>query len=345
MVMASIEYPQSVKLGANDAAVAPPHVTVVEICDPTMAEEEIEVINQNLIQLRSEPLHARRVVVRLQSTALVYHSTNLAVRTRTVLSPNLIGFVVFGPEAAGTINGLLICPDLMLMATAGTEGRFVVEPGYESISVCFSPTDLMAHLKARKQWDGRKPQRAVELLVCDVTKTRALFTLGKRLAVTAAQRPDLFNENQQVLAAAEVEVVEMLLAAICSSENYSVTRSDRTHQTHSQVVRLAEEYVLTHTNIQLFVTDLCKAAAVSERTLEYAFREILGMSPIAFLQRLRLHRVRQALRMGTRGTTTVSTEALKWGFWHFGDFSKAYKECFGESPSDTLRREPVSRGA
>jgi hypothetical protein len=30
--------------------------------------------------------------------------------------------------------------------------------------------------------------------------------------------------------------------------------------------------------------------------------------------------------------------AVEWGFWHFGEFSRAYKECFGELPSGTLRR-------
>jgi hypothetical protein len=41
-----------------------------------------------------------------------------------------------------------------------------------------------------------------------------------------------------------------------------------------------------------------------------------------------------------QGSTTVSAEALNWGFWHFGEFSRAYKGCFGELPSDTLRRKP-----
>lgn len=41
-----------------------------------------------------------------------------------------------------------------------------------------------------------------------------------------------------------------------------------------------------------------------------------------------------------RQSTTVTAEALHWGFWHVGDFSKAYKECFGELPSDTLARAP-----
>ena len=77
---------------------------------------------------------------------------------------------------------------------------------------------------------------------------------------------------------------------------------------------------------------------MTERTLQYAFKQIMGMTPVGYLTRLRLHRVRQALRTATPGSTTVTAEALKWGFWHFGDFSKAYGACFGEPPSYTLRR-------
>jgi AraC family transcriptional regulator, ethanolamine operon transcriptional activator len=51
--------------------------------------------------------------------------------------------------------------------------------------------------------------------------------------------------------------------------------------------------------------------------------------------------VRKALLAASHGTTTVTAEALDWGFWHFGEFSRAYKECFGELPSDTLRRKPA----
>ena len=94
----------------------------------------------------------------------------------------------------------------------------------------------------------------------------------------------------------------------------------------------------------LYVTDLCKAAGVSERTLEYAFKEVMGLTPVAYLVRLRLHRVRQGLLAAPLGSTTVSAQALNWGFWHFGEFTRAYKECFGELPSDTLRRNSVASG-
>ena len=95
---------------------------------------------------------------------------------------------------------------------------------------------------------------------------------------------------------------------------------------------------MSQTGDRLYVTDLCRAARVSERTLEYAFKEIMGLTPTAYLTRLRLHRVRQALLAAAPGSITVSTAALDWGFWHFGEFSRAYKACFGELPSDTLRR-------
>jgi AraC-like DNA-binding protein len=64
---------------------------------------------------------------------------------------------------------------------------------------------------------------------------------------------------------------------------------------------------------------------------------------MTYLIRLKLHRVRQALLAATQGSTTVSAEALNWGFWHFGEFSRAYRECFGELPSDTLRKKPVTK--
>jgi transcriptional regulator GlxA family with amidase domain len=79
---------------------------------------------------------------------------------------------------------------------------------------------------------------------------------------------------------------------------------------------------------------------VSERTLEVAFNEVMGLTPVSYLTRLRLHRVRRALLAATQASSTVSAEAMKWGFWHFGEFSRAYRTCFGELPSDTLQRSP-----
>jgi transcriptional regulator GlxA family with amidase domain len=89
---------------------------------------------------------------------------------------------------------------------------------------------------------------------------------------------------------------------------------------------------------QMYVTELCELAHVSERTLQYAFREVLGMSPTAYLNRLRLHHLRRDLLKANYASSTVSDMALSRGFWHFSDFARVYKASFGESPSATLRR-------
>jgi transcriptional regulator GlxA family with amidase domain len=155
----------------------------------------------------------------------------------------------------------------------------------------------------------------------------------------AARQPEVFDVPQ-TQTAAQVELLENLLATLRSAVHVESAPQDLTRQAHSRVVQIAEDYALSHTAERLYVTDLCEAAGVSERTLQYAFNEVVGMTPVAYLTRLRLHRVRQALRAATHGTTTVTAEALRWGFWHFGHFSRAYKDCFGELASDTLRRDP-----
>ncbi len=86
------------------------------------------------------------------------------------------------------------------------------------------------------------------------------------------------------------------------------------------------------------MSELCAAANVSERTVQKAFQDIMGMSPTTYLHRLRLHRARDELRKAQSGSTTVTDVALNWGFWHFGEFSRAYRNCFGEVPSSTLKR-------
>jgi transcriptional regulator GlxA family with amidase domain len=198
----------------------------------------------------------------------------------------------------------------------------------------------MSHWIGRQRRGNFRTPRGIEVLHTNAIHSGTLFDWGKRLATIAARQPELFNDRKETRAAARIELLETLLVALGASTDFQHARSDHTRQAQGRLVKIAEDYALAHAEDRLYVTDLCTATGVSERTLEYAFREVMGMTPVAYLIRLRLHRVRQALRAASLGSTTVSAEALNWGFWHFGEFSRAYKECFGELPSDTLRRKP-----
>ena len=180
--------------------------------------------------------------------------------------------------------------------------------------------------------------RGVETLHADPATVQGLFDWGKRLVDAAAVEPAPFNESADRRAAAQVELVETLLAALRETADRSPDRSELAKQEQSRLVKIAEDYALAHVGERLYVSDLCRVTAVSERALEYAFKATLGLAPVGYLARLRLHRVRNSLQTPTRSTKTVSAIALDWGFWHFGEFSRAYKACFGELPSETLRR-------
>ena len=229
----------------------------------------------------------------------------------------------------------------MLAAEPEAEARFVVDAGWESITLLVPPQDIRTHLTARQRESDYRFPHGVEALQAKPEQARRFFDWGKRLVDTAARQPALFNEREGERIAAQVELLETLLAILGDARDFEPTRSERTRQAHSLVVKVAEDYALSHIADHLYVSDLCRAAAVSERTLEGAFIEIMGLTPVTYLIRLRLHRVRHALLTATHGSTTVTAEALNWGFWHFGEFSRAYRDCFGELPSSTLQRRPT----
>jgi len=60
-------------------------------------------------------------------------------------------------------------------------------------------------------------------------------------------------------AAAQVELLETLLATLGATSDFQPSRRDYTRQTQSRIVKSAEDYVLAHIGDRLYVTDLCKA--------------------------------------------------------------------------------------
>ena len=83
--------------------------------------------------------------------------------------------------------------------------------------------------------------------------------------------------------------------------------------------------------------DLASIAGVGVRVLQESFRQHVGVSPLAYLRRLRLDGVHQELSRSDPWQVNVSDVAYRWGFTHLGRFAGAYRARFGESPSQTLR--------
>lgn len=321
---------------ANNASSA---VEVTEIFETTAANPAFEFFDQDLVPLpSSHALKGKQIVIRLDGALLVFYSTNVRVRTRPSLQKNFAAFATFGVDSRGTINGLPVRHDMVLAVPARQSIAVVAEPGYESASILIDPTDLMNQLSTQGQREAPPLLQRVEVLHAEPALAGNLFKWIRHMVMSAVENQELFETSAEHRAAAKQDMLETLLSTLATSSRMTLERRDRTRLIQSDIVRAAEQYAMAHTSDRIYVKDLCQAAGVSERSLEYAFRAEMGLSPTAYLTRIRLHRVRETLLQGSVANTTVTNEALRWGFWHFGEFAKAYKECFQELPSDTLRR-------
>jgi AraC-like DNA-binding protein len=88
------------------------------------------------------------------------------------------------------------------------------------------------------------------------------------------------------------------------------------------------------------LTELAAIAGTSGRTLQRQFLSFVGKTPRALLREIGLECARRELLQGTPGVTIMDI-ALRCGFPHCGRFSIAYRRRYGETPSQTLKRQAV----
>jgi AraC-like DNA-binding protein len=98
-----------------------------------------------------------------------------------------------------------------------------------------------------------------------------------------------------------------------------------------RAIRRVNDYVAAHPQRAYSLADLCKIACVSPRTLEYAFYEHYGVSPLSFVRAIRLQEVWRLLRTGS---ARVTEAAVTCGFTHLGKFSADFRRMFGVLPSE-----------
>ncbi len=121
------------------------------------------------------------------------------------------------------------------------------------------------------------------------------------------------------------------------SHNYSETLMAQESCAVPRHVKLAEDYIMEHLQENISIDDLVNVAGVSERSLFDGFKNFRGTTPMKYILKLRLARVREDLLRGSEDSN-VTRIATKWGFSQLGRFAVNYRKVYGETPSETLRR-------
>lgn len=143
-----------------------------------------------------------------------------------------------------------------------------------------------------------------------------------------------FGQAPQASVLLEQDLVPLLIDALPPAHQANPPRAYR----RAALVSTAKAYIMANLDQPLTLAQICQAVCTSQRSLQYGFQDMLGMGPMAFVKVQRLHGIRRALLYANPKPQTVANIAQQWGFFSLGHFSRDYKNLFGESPSQTLRR-------
>jgi AraC-like DNA-binding protein len=163
---------------------------------------------------------------------------------------------------------------------------------------------------------------------------RRLLDLHKSIGQLAHLTPDIL-EFPAVSRALEDELTRILVK--CLAEGHSVEQPKGGRRCDTIFARFVD-FLEAHPHRPLYLTEICVALGVAERTLRAACERHIGMGPIRYLTLRRMHLVRRALLRSDPSVATVTQIVTDHGFWELGRFSLAYRTLFGQPPSETLRQ-------
>jgi AraC family ethanolamine operon transcriptional activator len=154
--------------------------------------------------------------------------------------------------------------------------------------------------------------------------------VGAMLAKCSTAAADSFSA-----AALQVRLLSWLRSAAADTEPFDAEVPSLPRR--RMAVERVRRFIHAHLAESLTLAELCQQAHLQARSLEYGFRDLVGLSPFKYIKMLRLGEVRRRLQTTSAAERSVSEVALDCGFCHLSQFAADYKRVFLESPSATRR--------
>jgi AraC family ethanolamine operon transcriptional activator len=158
--------------------------------------------------------------------------------------------------------------------------------------------------------------------------TREIEHLKTYLRILLSNKPTKWSCKTH-----EVILTDLLLALVdCNTSSMEIA----INPSHRQKImtRVLEQVEAMDPSCPITIGELSQSVHVSRRTLQYVFEAYCDLSPKQFLLNIRLNQVRRMLQ-NSELDKTISEIAFAFGFFHLSQFSRLYKNLFGESPSET----------
>jgi AraC family transcriptional regulator, ethanolamine operon transcriptional activator len=242
-------------------------------------------------------------------------------------------FAVLTSEVPALWQGRGFGPHELLVGTPGVEMDMVSQAGYGGATASF-PLELVRETADCCGWMRTDQAPTSSIVRLEQSKADMLRTRLSEIFSEAISRP--FSDQAATWARSKQED---LLRALLNFMSDPTSRTEPIrHGERTRVLKAALAAIKDRPEDVLTVSDLCRIAKASERTLDYAFNDRFGLAPAQYMKARRLNGVRDDLFREHEPIVKIADIANKWGFWHLGQFAKDYRNWFGELPSDTYER-------
>ena len=134
-------------------------------------------------------------------------------------------------------------------------------------------------------------------------------------------------------------LVKSLLLSQPHNYSHLLTEGDR-HD--PEFLKRALEYIHENISQHICTETLEQISGVSKQKLSKAFRDRMKLSLNSYIRYYRLRCIYQELS-SAQDKSNITNIAMKWGVNHLGRFSLEYKQQFGESPSETVRKSMLQK--
>lgn len=287
-------------------------------------------------QLGAGRILQKRTIASMENFTAIVGGFTVGLRSRGVFSSEHLTLISpAGPAERMRFwsrdvppGGLFLCP-----LGAEHDTAYFGPASYAGLSL--KPDDLVAILGGEPQlgdpgfWNVRQwvqPDRQVST----IAQRRLGFLLSQLDTAQAILSPEATDFWKRSIV--EIFAVPLLHALPPVREN--PVRS------YPSLVREVERYLDERASRPIHISEICSTLNVSRRALHRAFDDVLGIGPVAFFRRKRLHAAFSALQQASGPDASVTAIAMEHGFTELGHFSQAYRALFGETPSQTLARSP-----
>jgi AraC family ethanolamine operon transcriptional activator len=264
-------------------------------------------------------------------THLVHERQNRLIHKTGILPKNTctISFAL-GSDPLKRFSHFVDPEPLTFLLPEQTEFDILVPGQVETLYICLEQDRLLAAVRTLNPRFWERPLRGLHGFNTPETGRLVKGLLG------------LFNPEVNAGLSARTQSLLLDSIALALNQATEVLNYDslkyRARQRAVHRVKRARDFIDASLQAEQIpsMVELCAHTGCSARTLQYAFHEVMQMTPMVYLRILRLNRVRSALQNTASTDTRVTQVATRWGFFHLGEFARDYQRLFGERPSETL---------